>query len=104
MSNYAGNYGGPGPISMMSGTIIPSNNNQIGSAPVPRHHHRRAQPLRERELGAGEDRLDHRWNVEHRADQRAATGYSVPYPSTIGRGRQQFQSLLDPQRDSQQRG
>jgi prepilin-type N-terminal cleavage/methylation domain-containing protein/prepilin-type processing-associated H-X9-DG protein len=35
MSNYAGNYGGPGPISMMSGTIIPSNNNLIGSSPIP---------------------------------------------------------------------
>jgi prepilin-type N-terminal cleavage/methylation domain-containing protein/prepilin-type processing-associated H-X9-DG protein len=32
MGNYAGNYGGPGPISMMSGTIIPANNNWIGSA------------------------------------------------------------------------
>jgi prepilin-type N-terminal cleavage/methylation domain-containing protein/prepilin-type processing-associated H-X9-DG protein len=35
MSNYAGNFGGPGPISMMSGTIIPANNNYIGSAPDP---------------------------------------------------------------------
>ena len=32
MSNYVGNYGGPGPISMMSGTIIPANNAYIGSA------------------------------------------------------------------------
>ena len=35
MGNYVGNYGGPGPISLMSGTIIPSNNNYIGSAPLP---------------------------------------------------------------------
>ena len=26
MTNYMGNYGGPGPISLMSGTIIPANN------------------------------------------------------------------------------
>jgi prepilin-type N-terminal cleavage/methylation domain-containing protein/prepilin-type processing-associated H-X9-DG protein len=31
-SNYMGNYGGPGPISMMSGTIIPANNWMIGTA------------------------------------------------------------------------
>lgn len=35
MSNYAGNYGGPGPISLLSGTIIPANNNEFGSAPLP---------------------------------------------------------------------
>jgi prepilin-type N-terminal cleavage/methylation domain-containing protein/prepilin-type processing-associated H-X9-DG protein len=34
MSNYAGNYGGPGPISLLSGTIIPANNNVFGTAPV----------------------------------------------------------------------
>jgi prepilin-type processing-associated H-X9-DG protein len=33
MSNYAGNYGGPGPISLMSGIIIPANNYLIGTAP-----------------------------------------------------------------------
>jgi prepilin-type N-terminal cleavage/methylation domain-containing protein/prepilin-type processing-associated H-X9-DG protein len=33
--NYVGNYGGPGPIQLMSGTIIPSNNNLFGSAPLP---------------------------------------------------------------------
>jgi prepilin-type N-terminal cleavage/methylation domain-containing protein len=33
MSNYAGNYGGPGVISVMSGTIIPANNSWIGTAP-----------------------------------------------------------------------
>jgi prepilin-type N-terminal cleavage/methylation domain-containing protein/prepilin-type processing-associated H-X9-DG protein len=32
MSNYVGNYGGPGVISPMSGTIIPANNGLIGSA------------------------------------------------------------------------
>jgi prepilin-type processing-associated H-X9-DG protein len=32
MSNYVGNYGGPGVISLMSGTIIPANNSLIGSA------------------------------------------------------------------------
>jgi prepilin-type N-terminal cleavage/methylation domain-containing protein/prepilin-type processing-associated H-X9-DG protein len=32
MGNYVGNYGGPGPISMMSGTIIPANNQWIGTA------------------------------------------------------------------------
>jgi prepilin-type N-terminal cleavage/methylation domain-containing protein/prepilin-type processing-associated H-X9-DG protein len=31
-SNYVGNYGGPGVISLMSGTIIPANNWMIGSA------------------------------------------------------------------------
>jgi prepilin-type N-terminal cleavage/methylation domain-containing protein/prepilin-type processing-associated H-X9-DG protein len=35
MSNYVGNYGGPGPISLMSGTIIPANNAYIGSAVNP---------------------------------------------------------------------
>jgi prepilin-type N-terminal cleavage/methylation domain-containing protein/prepilin-type processing-associated H-X9-DG protein len=30
--NYMGNYGGPGPISLMSGTIIPANNWMIGTA------------------------------------------------------------------------
>jgi type II secretory pathway pseudopilin PulG len=33
MSNYAGNYGGPGVISLLSGTIIPANNSWIGTAP-----------------------------------------------------------------------
>ena len=32
MTSYMGNYGGPGPISLMSGTIIPANNFLIGSA------------------------------------------------------------------------
>jgi prepilin-type N-terminal cleavage/methylation domain-containing protein/prepilin-type processing-associated H-X9-DG protein len=32
MSNYVGNYGGPGVISLMSGTIIPANNYGIGTA------------------------------------------------------------------------
>jgi prepilin-type N-terminal cleavage/methylation domain-containing protein/prepilin-type processing-associated H-X9-DG protein len=32
LSNYVGNYGGPGVISLMSGTIIPANNCFIGSA------------------------------------------------------------------------
>jgi prepilin-type N-terminal cleavage/methylation domain-containing protein/prepilin-type processing-associated H-X9-DG protein len=31
-TNYMGNYGGPGVISLMSGTIIPANNWMIGSA------------------------------------------------------------------------
>jgi prepilin-type N-terminal cleavage/methylation domain-containing protein len=35
MSNYVGNYGGPGVISLMSGTIIPANNCFIGSAANP---------------------------------------------------------------------
>ncbi len=35
MTNYAGNYGGPGPISLMSGTIIPANNCMIGTAMNP---------------------------------------------------------------------
>src|SRR5262245_47676872 len=35
MTNYAGNYGGPGPISLMSGTIIPANNYAVGSLPTP---------------------------------------------------------------------
>jgi prepilin-type N-terminal cleavage/methylation domain-containing protein/prepilin-type processing-associated H-X9-DG protein len=30
--NYMGNYGGPGVIALMSGTIIPANNSMIGSA------------------------------------------------------------------------
>jgi prepilin-type N-terminal cleavage/methylation domain-containing protein/prepilin-type processing-associated H-X9-DG protein len=34
-TNYAGNYGGPGVISLMSGTIIPTNNDSIGSLPQP---------------------------------------------------------------------
>ena len=76
MGNYVGNYGGPGPISMMSGTIIPANNNYIGSATLAWRHHGRAQLLRERDVGAGADRLDHRWNVEHRADQRAVARHT----------------------------
>ena len=32
MTSYMGNYGGPGPIAMMSGTIIPVNNCLIGTA------------------------------------------------------------------------
>jgi prepilin-type N-terminal cleavage/methylation domain-containing protein/prepilin-type processing-associated H-X9-DG protein len=32
MTNYMGNYGGPGVISPMSGTILPANNSLIGSA------------------------------------------------------------------------
>jgi prepilin-type N-terminal cleavage/methylation domain-containing protein/prepilin-type processing-associated H-X9-DG protein len=35
MTSYMGNYGGPGPISLMSGTIIPSNNWLIGTATNP---------------------------------------------------------------------
>jgi prepilin-type N-terminal cleavage/methylation domain-containing protein/prepilin-type processing-associated H-X9-DG protein len=33
MTNYMGNFGGPGPIRLMSGTIIPANNFMIGTAP-----------------------------------------------------------------------
>ncbi len=33
MTNYVGNYGGPGPIALMSGTILPANNYPVGSAP-----------------------------------------------------------------------
>jgi prepilin-type N-terminal cleavage/methylation domain-containing protein/prepilin-type processing-associated H-X9-DG protein len=32
-TNYVGNYGGPGVISLMNGTIIPANNWMIGTAP-----------------------------------------------------------------------
>jgi prepilin-type processing-associated H-X9-DG protein len=32
-TNYMGNYGGPGVIALMSGTIIPANNWMIGTAP-----------------------------------------------------------------------
>jgi prepilin-type N-terminal cleavage/methylation domain-containing protein/prepilin-type processing-associated H-X9-DG protein len=32
MGNYVGNYGGPGVIALMSGTIIPANNGLVGSA------------------------------------------------------------------------
>jgi prepilin-type processing-associated H-X9-DG protein len=34
-TNYAGNYGGPGVISLMSGTIVPANNDSIGSLTQP---------------------------------------------------------------------
>ena len=39
MTNYVGNYGGPGPISLMSGTIIPANNNddRVGAQPGDQH-------------------------------------------------------------------
>ena len=102
MGNYCGNYGGPGPIQLLSGTIIPANNNVFGSAPVPGTTTARAQLLRERgeRAGAGEDRLDHRWNVEHRAGQRAVAGHTHPVSVARRRGRrEQFQSLLDPQQD-----
>jgi prepilin-type N-terminal cleavage/methylation domain-containing protein/prepilin-type processing-associated H-X9-DG protein len=32
MTNYVGNYGGPGVISLMSGTILPANNYNVGTA------------------------------------------------------------------------
>jgi prepilin-type N-terminal cleavage/methylation domain-containing protein/prepilin-type processing-associated H-X9-DG protein len=32
MTNYVGNFGGPGPISLMSGTIIPANDYLFGTA------------------------------------------------------------------------
>jgi prepilin-type processing-associated H-X9-DG protein len=32
MTNYMGNFGGPGPISLLSGTIIPADNFMIGAA------------------------------------------------------------------------
>jgi len=35
MTNYMGNFGGPGPIAINSGTIIPANNWLTGSLPVP---------------------------------------------------------------------
>jgi prepilin-type N-terminal cleavage/methylation domain-containing protein/prepilin-type processing-associated H-X9-DG protein len=35
MTSYMGNYGGPGPISLMSGTIIPANNFLIGTLNQP---------------------------------------------------------------------
>ena len=35
MTSYMGNYGGPGPIAMMTGTIIPVNNALIGTASQP---------------------------------------------------------------------
>ena len=35
MTSYMGNYGGPGPISLMSGTIIPVNNSAIGTLASP---------------------------------------------------------------------
>jgi prepilin-type N-terminal cleavage/methylation domain-containing protein/prepilin-type processing-associated H-X9-DG protein len=35
MTNYVGNYGGPGVISLMSGTIISANNYAVGSLPTP---------------------------------------------------------------------
>jgi prepilin-type N-terminal cleavage/methylation domain-containing protein/prepilin-type processing-associated H-X9-DG protein len=35
MTSYMGNYGGPGPISLMSGTLIPANNWLIGTATNP---------------------------------------------------------------------
>ncbi len=35
MTSYMGNYGGPGPISLMSGTIIPANNFLVGSLNQP---------------------------------------------------------------------
>jgi prepilin-type N-terminal cleavage/methylation domain-containing protein/prepilin-type processing-associated H-X9-DG protein len=35
VTSYMGNYGGPGPISMMNGTIIPTNNCLIGSIGCP---------------------------------------------------------------------
>lgn len=35
MTNYMGNFGGPGPIAINSGTIIPANNWLTGSLPLP---------------------------------------------------------------------
>ena len=35
VTSYMGNYGGPGPVSLMSGTIIPYNNWSIGTATQP---------------------------------------------------------------------
>ena len=35
MTSYVGNYGGPGPISQMSGTIVPTNNYLVGTLVSP---------------------------------------------------------------------
>ena len=35
MTNYMGNFGGPGPIAINSGTIVPANNWLTGTVPVP---------------------------------------------------------------------
>ena len=78
MGNYVGNYGGPGPISMMSGTIIPSNNNQIGSAHLPGTTTAGPNLYGSVSWAPVQDRLDHRWNVEHRPDQRAVAGHTQP--------------------------
>jgi prepilin-type N-terminal cleavage/methylation domain-containing protein len=34
MTSYMGNYGGPGTIALMSGTIVPTNNGLIGTIPL----------------------------------------------------------------------
>ena len=34
-TSYMGNYGGPGPMGVASGTIVPTNNSVLGSAPNP---------------------------------------------------------------------
>ncbi len=100
MSNYCGNYGGPGPISMLSGTIIPANNNDIGSAPLPGTTTAGPNPYGSVSVGAGQHCIDHRWNVEHRDGQRATTRYTVTVSvAHQRRRREQLQSLLDPQQD-----
>ena len=97
MSNYVGNYGGPGPISMMSGTIIPANNAYIGSATNPDYRHGWPEHLPGGVVGGPCDRLDHRRNVQHRAGQRAVARDPLPV-SELGRGpgHGEFQPLLDP--------
>ena len=70
-TNYMGNYGGPGVISLMSGTIIPANNWMIGTATNLATAESRQQPLPGCDLGTRQDRRDHRRHLEYRSDQRA---------------------------------
>ena len=96
-----GNYGGPGVISLMSGTIIPANNWMIGTATnlaTPAKAPNNLYPGAS--WAAREDRLDHRRHVEHGPDQRAADGDPATVPADRrGGGERQRDAVLDPQPD-----
>ena len=77
MTNYVGNYGGPGPIALMSGTIIPANNYPVGSAPNLSTGSPGANLYTGCGVGAGEHCVDHRWYFKHRVGQRAVDRYSL---------------------------
>ena len=99
MGNYVGNYGGPGPISMMSGTIIPANNNWIGTATL---YNGTAGNNLYGSVAWGPVRIasitDGTSNTGLISER--LLGIASPYPGTISAlGNPNLQPMLDPQPD-----